>query len=223
MAWEPTNDPTNEWKPFDKPNVTPSTTTLETPDLLDANEFRKYKNLDTEWFLSSIGNMIRQYCNWHISPVKSQVSECLVGPNGVIVLPSLKVLSVEHVWRKELDGDTRELMRNDYTVHEAGWIQWDPLRAIGPRSPVMGAQRENYHWQQRIGRLNVSFTHGYRETPPIVQQVAYEIAVRALEKPAGVVKSMNIGPYEYDFMKFGAYVDEDQRMRLAPYALQGIA
>jgi hypothetical protein len=72
-------------------------------------------------------------------------------------------------------------------------------------------------------RMVITFTHGYDVLPPTVQSVAFEMVMRALEKPAGVASEVQAGPYRYKFNEFGFVLSPDQKNRLARYRPSAVA
>jgi hypothetical protein len=192
-----------------QPNITPGASAA-LPALLNAADFASFQSLSPDWFLPAVSETIRVYCNWHIYPV-IPVQDRLyrLYPDHAVLLPSLRVLSVESV----SIGD-HTLDAADYTLHPEGWIDVLVHRSSWPLG-LITRRGERY--------VHVSFTHGYDACPPAVAEVGYEIAMRAMEKPAGIARSMGAGPYSFSFCDFGAYLTDDQRHRLAPFALQGVA
>lgn len=193
---------------------------LNTPDLLDSSDFQKFKQADPDWFLGAIGSLIRNHCGWHIYPVKTDTANCLLGPQGTIPLPSLKVVDVQSLTYEHrlpgMDPETVTVDPNEYTVHEAGFIEWRPSQ------PISRGTNGIHYVRPKLDRVTVTFTHGFEEIPGAVAMVGYEIAMRAMEKPAGIAKSIAAGPYNFAFNEFGGYISESQNVRLAPFALQGV-
>ena len=188
-------------------------TTPALPPLLDPNDYAKFIGLDQDWFLGVAGQVIRDYCNWHIWPVISEQNIlCPVSPNGKIILNSLHVVSVESITYQEVSLDP-----TDYTVFQAGWIQWNPFYVVNVASIA-----PEYVWPANVDWMQVSFTHGYDTVPTPVEEVGFEITMRAMEKPAGIAKELVVGPYRASFGEFGMTLSEEQKCKLAPYALQGI-
>lgn len=175
------------------------------PNLLEPNEFNKFKDKDEAYFLSAAGETIREYCGWHIYPVMSFTDvPCEIGRAGIVMLESLNVMSVENV---SLQGTA--LAVEDYEVHPSGWLQIS--RSCGSIRGYSGSLQNRW--------LLVDFTHGLPDLPKVVAEVAYELTARTLEKPAGVAKSMSAGPNAFTFNEFGAVLSDDQKNRLAPYVL----
>lgn len=192
------------------------------PDLFSVTDFQRFKSLDLTWFLNAAADSIRQYCNWHVYPVVQQtISMSRFYPDGKVMLPSLKIVSLDAITKFDgTDADT-----SDFAVHEAGWLQYiKNYPFIGYRRGGSNNIRRSTVWPTapQENYVSVTFTHGYEKIPPIVAEIGYEIVMKTLEKPAGVVRSMHTGPYEYDFNRFGMSLDYEQRARLTPYVLQGV-
>lgn len=194
-------------------------TDLNSPDLLSPTDFQKFSSADANWFLGAIGSEIKNHCGWHIFPVKSDTVICPLGPQGTIPLPSLRVVSVESVTYEHringLDPETITVDPGQYTPHKEGFIEWHMTR------PILRDSRGIHHMRPRIDYVTVTFTHGYDELPGPVALVGYEIAMRAMEKPAGTVKDLSAGPYTFGFNEFGAYFSPSQEQRLEQFRLQG--
>jgi len=187
--------------------------TTPLPPLLDPVDYARFAGLDQDWFLGVAGQVIRDYCDWHIWPVVSETDvACPVSPKGKIILQSLHVVSVESI---TFAGNT--LSPEDYTVHKAGWIQWNPFYAVNIASIA-----PEYVWPTSVDWVQVSFTHGFDTVPTPVEEVGFEIVMRAMEKPAGIAKELVVGPYRASFGEFGTTLSDEQKCKLAPYALQGI-
>lgn len=195
-------------------------TDLNSPDLLSNPDFQKFRQSDADWFLGAIGSLIKNHCGWHIFPETSQTATCILGPSGTIPLPSLKVVSVESLSYTlrlpGMDPETVTVDPNEYTVHEAGFIEWHQRR------PVRRGGNGIHYMTPRLDYVDVEFTHGYETLPGAVALVGYEIAMRAMEKPAGTVKHIDAGPYSFGFNEFGAYISEKQDTMLAPFTIQGV-
>jgi len=185
----------------------------EVPDLLDSTDFGKFKSKDESWFLGVAGDAIRDYCGWHIYPVVSQTHvEAVIGNEGIVMLPSLNVVSVEAIrWRGVVIPDGL------YEVHSSGWVQLDPAANFvdlrGSQVPLRGGQ---HRW------LSVDFTHGFDKMPRVVSEVGFELTGQTMEKPSGIVSDLTSGPYRFKFNEFGANLTDGQAARLGPYAIEQV-
>lgn len=188
-------------------------------DLLDSSDFASFKRTQEDWFLGAAGETIRDYCGWHIAPVFVQTGVAAkVGNAGIIMLPSLNVVSVEAV---RCNGVA--IPESSYVVHTAGWIE---LAGAGPTG-VGGfvsqwlnptpLRRSQNRW------VSVDFTHGFEDIPRAVAEVGFELTGRTLEKPAGVAKSMQAGPNSFQFNEFGMVLSEDQEYRLNAYRVVDVS
>lgn len=170
-----------------------------TDNLLSSTDFQRFKSKDESWFLGTIGETIRDFCGWHIYPIKSDTNVAArIGNMGIIMLPTLNLVSVEAL---RLNGAT--LSSTVWTPSPAGYITYTGF--AGRRA--------------RGAEVSVDFTHGFEALPKTVAEVGYELTARTIEKPAGVVKHMTRGPTDIDFLEFGAVLSDDQKARLAPYTV----
>jgi hypothetical protein len=187
------------------------------PDLLDPNDFAKFKAKDETWFLGVAGDAIRDECGWHIYPVLSDTNvQAEIGAAGIIMLPSLNIVSVER-----LAWNGLVLVENtDFIVHSAGWLEmvgWS-LSGYSPNVRVRASQRAAM--PTRTLGVTVDFTHGYDHLPRVVSEVGFELAAGTMEKPAGAVSDLTAGPYRFKFNDcLGATLSDEQKSRLGPYSI----
>lgn len=170
--------------------------------LVDHTKLEAFEDGDAEMFLVAAEAEVRRYCGWHIAPsVTVTEGRFPVGERGLVMLPSLHVTDVETVI---VDG--RELGPDEY--------DWEPCGFISRRLPSW--PRDPY--------ARVTFTHGYDQCPADVAHVVFEIASRAIEMPASPARDITAGPFRLTLSGAqGIMVSRDQRNRLAPYKIQGIA
>lgn len=110
---------------------------------------------------------IRNYCGWHITPVRDEALT-LDGPGGrTLFLPSKHVRSVTSI--TELG-----------TVVDSDLYDWSELGEVEMRG-WRGC------WSDRFRSISASFSHGY-ERADDVAQTALAIAARALSSPAGATR-----------------------------------
>lgn len=168
--------------------------------LLLSTDFAKFKSSDEAWFLGAAGDAVRDFCGWHLWPVRPVLSvAATVGNKGIIMLPTRRLVSVQAI---RYNGPNL-LSDNMFTAFEEGWLEF-------------------HGYMGRRGRglqLAVDFTHGYDELPKPVAQVGFELAATAMEQPAGVVTDMTRGPSRLKFKDFGLILSDDQKERLGPYSL----
>jgi hypothetical protein len=191
------------------------------PDLLNVGDYSTFQTLDLYYFLNAAADRIRDFCDWHIFPVLTHTKFCDIDGDGTIMLPSTHVSNVVSISAPWPGGQL--LDPSTYRVDQRGWIEFTPFQygfAPTPASAnlwpidtvrLFDAYPKNEH------RVLVTFTHGYDTLPPTVQSVAFELAMRALEKPAGVASEVQAGPYRYKFGEFGLVLSEDQKNRLTRF------
>ena len=132
-------------------------------ELVTTTELDAYLSGDSDSALAMAEAAVRAYCRWHVAPVKSETVTVWGVGDGAILLPTLRVVSVESV---TVDGEpvTDFEWREHGTLHGAGWR----------------------------GRVEVSFTHGFDQTGPAFEVVRGQIlavAARAKASPDGVVRA----------------------------------
>lgn len=181
------------------------------PDLLSPTDFALFKAKDEAWFLGQAGDTIRDFCGWHIWPQLSMINvDARIGNHGIIMLPSLNVVSVE-----ELRWAGTVIAPELYTVHDSGWIELTGATGFVALETSGTAMR-----QLGVRSVSVDFTHGYEVMPRVVAEVGFELTGKTIEKPSGVVSSLTSGPYRFRFNEFGAVLSEGQAARLGPYAIE---
>lgn len=184
------------------------------PNLLDPLDFAKFKAKDESWFLGVAGEAIRDWCGWHIYPVVPMINvQAEIGNKGIIMLPSLNVVSVEEL----RTNDGLVIPEACYNVHASGWIQLGGHYLAGTGGFV--APRGS---QGPLRWVSVDFTHGFEQMPKAVAEVGFELTGKTMEKPAGVVSDLTSGPYRFKFNEFGAGLTEGQAARLAAYTIEGV-
>lgn len=196
------------------------------PPLLNADDYSTFSSLDASWFLSAAGDTIRDYLGWHCAPVITQTLWVDLCADGTILLPTRHLTGVTSV--TPTTPNASPLSQHSYTWDERGWINLKSGRygfAPAPNSadlwPIDTARLFDAY-PKRDRRMIVEFTHGWANLPYPVAEVAYELVMRVREKPAGVAKDVQAGPYRYQFGEFGMVLSEDQKNRLAHYALPGL-
>lgn len=170
-----------------------------TEPLLSPTDYAKFKAKDETWFLGAAGETIRDYCEWHIAPIRSFINvRAKIGSKGIIMLPTLNLVSVEAL---RLNGAV--LTSDVWEADPAGFLVY-----------------HGYAGRRAYGHpVSVDITHGFEELPMAVAEVGFELTGRTVEKPSGVVKHMTRGPTDIDFLEFGAVLSDDQKARLGPYRI----
>lgn len=209
------------------PVTPPAGNSWNAPPLLNDDDFADFNSLDQNWFLAAAGETIRNYVGWHIAPSLTQTQLCDLTGDGTILLPSMYVTDVTSVtppW-----PGASAISSGSYVVHQGGWISFKPYTYGFAPTPAsadlwpIDTTRLFDAYPKHNRRLSVTFTHGYTTLPYPVAEVAYELAMRVMEKPAGVATEVNAGPYHYVFQEFGIVLSEDQKNRLNHYALPSIS
>jgi hypothetical protein len=195
------------------------------PALLSHDDYSTFQALDLDFFLTAAAERIRHFCHWHIFPVLTHTKYCDVSGDGTIMLPTthaLNVVSIVQPWPGGTLVDS-----SSYWLDERGWINFTPYQygfAPTPNSSLLfpiDTVRLFDAYPKHNRRMIVTFTHGYSELPITVQEVAFELVMRTLEKPAGVASEVQAGPYRYKFNEFGLVLSEDQKSRLMSYRRPG--
>jgi hypothetical protein len=183
--------------------------------LLNSADLQSFQASDPNWFLTAVGDTIRNFCQWHIYPSVTVTESIPIQPDGTIMLPSLYVTGVASVTLGGLELDP-----TTYHWHQAGYIrrfrqqysEW-PLWPLESDKPV----RE---YPSPVARhAEVTYTHGYTELPPVVAAVGMELANRAMELPSGIATQISSGPYTISMGALGVVLTDDQRRRLGPFTL----
>jgi hypothetical protein len=197
------------------------------PALLSHDDYATFQSLDLDYFLTAAAERIRSFCDWHIYPSLTHTKYCDIAGDGTIMLPSTHVTSVVSVTEPWPGGVLVD--PSSYWVDERGWINFTPFQygfAPTPNTAMLwpiDTVRLFDAYPKHNRRMLVTFTHGYATLPMNVQVVAFELVMRALEKPAGIASEVQAGPYRYKFGEFGFVLSDDQKGRLIKYRLPGIS
>lgn len=176
-----------------------------TNTLLSLTDLGKFQTKDPQFFLDGVASTITDYCGWHIAPSLARTNvPAKIGNDGIIMLPSLYITSVQavRIYGNVIDASA-------YTVHPHGWLTLHGLGATGFRNP-------------RNVPVSVDFTHGHTHTPNAVAEVGYELTATVLEKASGVVTDMTRGPTRLTFKEFGVVLSDSQQERLSPFRLRRV-
>lgn len=109
--------------------------------------------------LAAASGSIRNYCGWSIS--REVVTDEPIDTNGsgLILLPTLLLVSVEQI----SVGDTWLLERTDYRWSKKGMIRRYPYGT---------------NWPRGFQEVYVSYTHGYETVPDEIRALTVGLAVR---------------------------------------------
>lgn len=200
------------------------TTNDPVPPLLNKDDYGTFADLDLDYFLAAAGDRVRRYLGWHVYPSLTTTGVYDMSGDGTIMLPTRNltdVTAVSPAWNSEqtISG---------YHWDQRGWISlsargygFAPTPASVSLWPIDTVRMfDAYPKHQK--RVQVTFTHGFEAMPPAVAEVGYELAMRAMEKPAGVASQVQAGPYNFKFSEFGLVLSDDQKNRLAFYKIPGI-
>lgn len=167
-------------------------------ELVTTTELDAYLSGDSDTALGLAEAAVRAYCGWHVAPVKSATVTAWGVGDGVLLLPSLHVASVESV---TVDGDPV----TDYTWREHGTL----------------------HGRCWRGRVEVSFTHGFDVDSPayqVVRGLILAVAARAKASPNGVMRAQ-VGQVSETYSQTatnqagGVALLTSEKNLLAPYKL----
>jgi hypothetical protein len=178
-------------------------------------DYLAFASGDADFFLRAAGEVIRDYCGWHIAPSISDVYEKLaIGSQGIIMLPSGYVTEVTSVTITSPAGDTVLDPATDYVWYRQGFIEAvSPLWRYGYGAPYGSSP----------ALATVEMTHGYDVVPLAVKAVAYELAQSASELSSGSVKAISSPGYRIQWGPLsGVVINEGQIGRLSKYKIGGI-
>lgn len=118
---------------------------------------------------------VRSYCGWHIAPVVAE-TVFVNGPGGhLLLLPTLKLVSVTTVTN---DGAA---------VSDPEWSENGMIRHCG--------------WSRKLRGVEVSFTHGFEECPDDIRAVVGRLK-ESLAAPISVTQQ-STGPFGVTYAAVG--------------------
>lgn len=128
---------------------------------------------------------VRAFCGQTFDPVTDE--ELILDGSGsaVLLLPQLPVLDVSLV-AEGPGGDRTELAGPDQTSPAWEWSEDGVLRRI-----------DGGVWRRRFRWYRVVQSHGWEPIPDEVLAVVLRIAGRAVDDPAGTLRSETLGRYSY--------------------------
>lgn len=142
-----------------------------TEPLLDWTGLEEFRSASTDRVLMAAGQSVRSYCGWHIAP---EVTETVTveGSGVALLLPTLRLTGV------------MSIVRDDVTIDLTN-VKWKPNGIV--TGYAFGG-----------GDYEVTFTHGYDETPEDVAQVVADIASDSIDGLRRV-KSWTKGPFSTSY------------------------
>lgn len=152
---------------------------------------------DTDARLDEAESIVRDFCGWHIAPVRTgETFTVYRGLCGRVYLPTLKLVAVT------------EILVEGSTAADLSHFAWDAAGWVEPRAgyvwPYLGANS-----------LTITFSHGYVDVPPSVQGVVQSIAQRSVGNPTGL-RRQQAGPFVDEYASLLAGSDATA---LGPYVL----
>lgn len=157
--------------------------------LMTVADLEEFRAGDPQRLLDAATMEVRSYCGWHIAPVVTE-TVTVEGLGSALLLPTLQLTGVTSI---ERDGVTVDLAN----------VKWKPNGVV-----------TGYAFS---GEYEVTFTHGYTETPEDVAQTVASIASEGIDGHRRL-KSWNRGPFSESYMD--AEVDPDRavldRYRIKP-------
>lgn len=153
-----------------------------------------------QWWQKAAQASIRAYCGWHVLPSITETITIDSTPDTYLILPSNHVTDVSSVL---VDGEEK--------IEHCSWSQAGLI------------QNNDFFFPNELGRIQVTFTHGYQpEEVPQLVMLAETIARRARSMP--LVQSQSVNGASASYFTAGgaplsiALLDIEKQM-LAPYKL----
>jgi hypothetical protein len=123
--------------------------------------------------------VVRDYCGWHIAPLRA-AEATLDGRGGyVITLPTLHLVDIVSITENGVAVNLEEITWSENGVVERS-VQWDTKR----------------------GNIVVTFNHGHANVPPGVQAIVQSVAQRAVNNPGSLVRTQD-GPFSDTYSQTG--------------------
>jgi hypothetical protein len=145
----------------------------------------------------------RKYVGWHVSPVRTDHSFTMDGPDSrVLILPTRKLIALTAIAENGTDLDVS-------TVGISAGDGPDIDRPVGVR------KRSGSRWTGEYGGIEVTMTHGYTETEAadwrravlsMVDQMS-QIPIR-VASGAGEIASIKVDDVTYGYRSYDAAADE---------------
>jgi len=141
---------------------------------------------------------IRDYCGWHVAPVKEDTLTLDGTGTDTILLPSRLVVDVTRV---QVRGE--ELPASSY--------EWSTIGAL---------RRLNGVWPNSYRSIEVTLKHGFTDMS-VLADVVQSISERVRLDPTGAVSTQRAGTQQVGFFagQTGGGLLESEKDRLSPYKL----
>lgn len=152
---------------------------MTTPDVDVLSQFAQGSSLSetdslTPLFLNAAVDVVRNYCEWHVFPRRTD-TVVLDGPGGeLLALPSAYVVAVTSV------------SESGTSLVEGTDFEWSASGRLRKLSGV---------WTERYRSISVTMQHGYDAAPDLLATI-YAIATRAASSPQGATVD-GAGPFSF--------------------------
>lgn len=165
------------------------------------------------FIVRSAGEIVRDYCGWHISPsIAETIGKVRIGGQGIIMLPSRYVTAVSSLTITSPAGDVLLDGTTDYDWYQSGYIE--------AKTPLWRYGYGQYG-HSTPGLASVALEHGYDECPLPVKSVVFELMQTASVETAGNVKAIASPGYHIQWGNLdGATLNAGQISRLSKYRIE---
>lgn len=155
---------------------------------------------DEKFWVSVAEGAIRDYCGWHIAPIREEVFALDGGGKRRILLPTMRLREVVSVV-----ADGREIVSR-VRASESGVLELDERFPCGLSSVV------------------VRISHGYHpEEVPSIMGVIASAASRFADSLGNIVQSQTAGGSTVTFFSGSESLLSSERLKLDPYRIRGRA
>lgn len=129
--------------------------------------------IDNSLYVKAAQAAVRSYCGWHVAPIIEETLTVDGSGTHRLLLPSKHVLAVEQV-NEIINGQAQPI--TDYTWSASGILR-----------------REDKPFTDRYQAIRLTIKHGWNpEDIPDVQALIIQMARRAANAPAGIVRSQSV-------------------------------
>jgi hypothetical protein len=187
---------------------------VDDSDLLDYVSDQELSLSGREEFLvRAAGEVVRDYCGWHIAPsITATYSKLRIGSGGIIMLPSTHITDVASVTIASPAGNTVLDPFTEYDWYQSGWVE--------ARTPLWRYGYSAVSGPAQSGLATAVITHGYATCPLAVKAVVFELMQSA--DPASSANVKEIASPSYRIMwgaNDGEFLDAGQISRLSKYKI----